>query len=458
MDASLRSLLVPEPPEWLTEHLFGLVFESFGPLGLVALKVVAGLAIFALLLWHVTDWGTEILRGSLIVLLLFVPIFLGLRSIRPHLFTYLLLTLVLVLLLRSHGTEGRLLAVLPPIFLVWVNLHGGVLAGIGVIGLWGGVRVLRSLIASLRSRTAPASPHWAIWSGVVVASIAATLVNPYGSDLLAFLVETATVPRPYISEWDPLELRSRLGVMWLAAVTFTGWALLRAEARPPPEGLVVLAVLVLLPLTAVRHLPLLFAGIAVIGAPAFADLWGREDESSQPFPRRKGWLGAGLVGLSATVLWMAVETRDLACITIERSIFPVRATAWLQASGIEANLASHFNFGQYLIWHLSPRIRVGMDGRRETVYPDSVYLSYVELQRGRGDWDRHLHMGSPDLTLQFVDSPADNLLALDPGWEEVYQDSLVRMFVREGSPLKDRLAETPVPTDLPANGRGLCFP
>jgi hypothetical protein len=29
-----------------------------------------------------------------------------------------------------------------------------------------------------------------------------------------------------------------------------------------------------------------------------------------------------------------------------------------------------FNWGEYAIWHLAPRLRVSMDGRRETIYSD----------------------------------------------------------------------------------------
>ena len=442
--------------EWLAELVFAASFDALGPGGLVALKVGAGLGIFVLLLGHLVDRGVEALRAAVLMTLLFLPLMLGLGVVRPHLFTYLLVTVLLLVLERSQGTRGRSLLLLPPVIALWTNFHGGVLAGIGVIGLWGGTSVLRALHARIRSRPQPGPPHWGLWIVVGSASVGATLLNPYGIELVAFLFETATVPRPAITEWQPIVLRSRLGAMWLAGIVVTGWALLRAERRPSPEGLVVLFVMALLPLTAVRHLPLLSIGIAVIAAPAFADLWSRR--AAESLPPRKGWLGAALSGLSVLVIGVAGATRDVDCIRMERPIFPARAAAWLQASDVRADLATHFNFGEYLIWHLSPRIRVGMDGRRETVYPDSVYDSYKDLQAAKGEWDRFLEMGDPELTLQFTDSPADHLLELDARWESVYRDSLVHLYARSGSGLKERLAATPVPDELPIDGTGLCFP
>ena len=32
---------------------------------------------------------------------------------------------------------------------------------------------------------------------------------------------------------------------------------------------------------------------------------------------------------------------------------------------------THFNWGEYAIWHLGPTLKVSLDGRRETVYSDS---------------------------------------------------------------------------------------
>ena len=51
---------------------------------------------------------------------------------------------------------------------------------------------------------------------------------------------------------------------------------------------------------------------------------------------------------------------------------PARAIGLLEQSGVEGNLAVYFDWGEYAIWHLQPGIKVGMDGRRETVYPDSA--------------------------------------------------------------------------------------
>src|SRR5438477_428999 len=83
----------------------------------------------------------------------------------------------------------------------WINHHGGVLAGVGVLGLWVIGRAIDQLSGFARSC------HWGFTAGLgplVIACGLGLLVNPYGPYLLEFLWRTATVPRPEISEWAPL--------------------------------------------------------------------------------------------------------------------------------------------------------------------------------------------------------------------------------------------------------------
>lgn len=38
---------------------------------------------------------------------------------------------------------------------------------------------------------------------------------------------------------------------------------------------------------------------------------------------------------------------------------------------VPGRIVTFFNYGQYALWHLSPPLRISMDGRRETVYSDA---------------------------------------------------------------------------------------
>ena len=63
------------------------------------------------------------------------------------------------------------------------------------------------------------------------------------------------------------------------------------------------------------------------------------------------------------------------CIPLDRrkTVFPVKAVALLKQSNVAGNMAVHFDWGEYVLWHLAPRIKVSIDGRRETVYSRGPY-------------------------------------------------------------------------------------
>ena len=91
---------------------------------------------------------------------------------------------------RTPGCRGagRKLWLLAPIQIVWCNLHGGFLAGLGLIFLY-------ALGEALSRR--PFRPYlvWFLMAGL------ATLINPYGLKYWSYLAQAVTMPRPEITEW-----------------------------------------------------------------------------------------------------------------------------------------------------------------------------------------------------------------------------------------------------------------
>ena len=99
---------------------------------------------------------------------------------------------------------------MPILLAVWANLHGGVLAGIGLYGLWATVRIVAG------SRDESAGParrlELAVRLGLIgCVCFLALLLNPYGPGLVSLFCCTATVARPEIGEWAPLSLISLPG-------------------------------------------------------------------------------------------------------------------------------------------------------------------------------------------------------------------------------------------------------
>lgn len=441
--------------ELMSELAMAAAWETAGTAGLMLLKTVVVMAMAALLYRHLVRAGLEPVRAGLVLILLLFAIRPAIGTVRPHLFTYLFYLLTLLVLYRAdRGRPARLWA-LPILFAVWINFHGGVLAGLGVLILWTGACLVFSVRGRLARRYRPLA-RTAILA--TTACALALLLNPYLWRLPAFLFRTATVARPEILEWRALQLATLPGLLYLILVGIGALVLLRSRAERRPPELFVLLCTAVLPMLAERHLSLFALAIGVFLADHLASVW---------FPRRStGGLSArvravaiGLTFFVALVMTSGAIPR-FACIPIVPGLsigFPARAVALLGASGVSGNMAVHFGQGEYVIWHLKDRIRVSMDGRRETVYPDSTYEEAMRFQTGVGAWDDVLEKRPTELALVPVGGPSFNLLRLKPGWELAHQDSFVAVFGRADWPDLDRVREMPGPP-IPPDAAGRCFP
>jgi hypothetical protein len=105
--------------EWLSEAIF-YALHRVGGMPLLALLVAgAATATFALV-WRLMV-GPVLRRGALVFLTL--PVTLIVASLRPQVFSLLLLVATVTL-----PANGRF-RWLPPVFLLWANLHGAVVVG-----------------------------------------------------------------------------------------------------------------------------------------------------------------------------------------------------------------------------------------------------------------------------------------------------------------------------------------
>jgi hypothetical protein len=456
--------------EWLSEAIMAMAFRVAGVAGLVAIKVGLGVSVAALLVWHLRTRGLSLLAAFLITAYAIAVMLAGFRSLRPQAFTYLAFLIVLLWLHRAERGRPRMLWLAVPLVAIWANLHGGFVAGLGVLGIWSAVRLIEARdVASLLP--------------VALAGVA-TAVNPYGVGLWTFLWRTLG-PRPDIGEWQPVSLGSTEGVAYLAVLVFgligvidlwrrpadadapganaSQTSALRAST-PKADGSHACAsragawrwsasVLFLcgaaLPFLARRHLPLFVLITMVFCAEHTAAAIARVVRRRWPGEARASSdrfrpVVAMLMVLQAIVL-IAIAVPQLTQIRVDPSQYPVAATAWLVRSGVAANVAVDFDWGEYVIWHAGPRVKVSVDGRRETVYSDAAYDENRRLTEGADDWDRLLTRRPTDLALVDVRTRAFDRLAPRTDWVLLMHDDTSALFGRRDAAATAAVRATPVP-------------
>lgn len=448
--------------EWLSEAFFSLVFAQAGPGGLIVLKTAVSLLVTAFIYRHLCRRGLTPLRAGIVLLAVNLLLIPGFVTVLPQIFTYLFFLILLLLIYQAERGRPQWLWGAPPLFALWANLHGGFLAGIGMLLLWSFAHLGFVLLRAGRPGV-QISPSRRTIPLAVTASLVATFVNPYGVELLEFLLRTATVARAEISEWQPIVIMTKVGATYIAILAVAVVGLLYSRREQIPAVIPLFVAASLLPLMASRHTGLFALAVAVLAGEHIGDAWDRSSRRRSTGrvaggKRLQPWLaslsvvgGIGLVGLGLP---------NFGCIRLDPQLggsYPARAIALLKQSGISGNLAVHFDWGEYALWHLSPRIKVSLDGRRETVYSDDIYRENWEFHLGTGDWDALLREHETQLALVSKKYPVFNLMRLVPGWSLVYEDPLSGLFVQRGSLLAEHIQETDPPA-LTYNAAGLCFP
>ncbi|HZE89623.1 MAG TPA: hypothetical protein VE404_08750, partial [Verrucomicrobiae bacterium] len=186
--------------EWLAAVVFHLVHAAAGVNGLILFKALVVLLTAGLLVRVAFRLGAtlpSILWSSILALYVASARFLE----RPHLFSYLFVAAYLLCFFeyREGGRRRAWLYAIPLLHVLWVNLHGGHVVGLLLVVVF----AIGEAAECWRGR-ATRDDARAV-AALVPATIAASLVNPYGWRLLVFPFEL-TGMRLYMEnvlEWRP---------------------------------------------------------------------------------------------------------------------------------------------------------------------------------------------------------------------------------------------------------------
>ena len=418
--------------EWLAEVLFAIAWSAGNAPGLVILKTITGLLTIGIIYKYFISIQINYIVAALMVLLMGVSLFIVFYvSIRPQIFTFLFLTIELLIIRMAEKASYRWLWVMPVVILLWVNLHGGVIAGIGILCIWLPIHLFFN------------KNMWRKSIPPIVLSLAVLLINPYGIDLITFLLRTTLVPRSEISDWQPIILFSVAGFMYCLTLGLSIGGLIFSSKQRKPVPLVLFGVFVILPWMANRHLPLFSIAALILMGEHVASAW-KKLIPDEIISTTDSFLRNGLYTLMSIILIFMTFSLNYWQVKIEKSVFDVPGTAvsLLKRSNVSGNLVTEFDWGQYIIWHLGPQIKVSIDGRRETVYTETAYKQAISFMFGTGEWDAILEQYNTDIALVKMNSSAYNLLKLSPGWIIVFEDSKSVLFLNEKSPIADTLKRT----------------
>lgn len=371
--------------------------------------------------------------------------------LRPHLFTLLGLTLLLLAYVRWREEPARRALLLAPLGVaLWSNLHGGFLLGVAFLF---GVAALEALEAWWPARAGGArhEPAWARARTLALLGLLAALaacLHPRGPAQYAdALINTPAgeALNLKIEEWLPAPPGGAPGLI-PAVVAAVGLALL-LPARPPLFEAAGLMAAAGLALTAWRHAPL-FGVVALpilagwttrvalrLGAPAppapglARRLLTKLDRVCGAADRGPGgWLTLALAGAVALALGVA-RPRDPLTNPALAARYPVVAARWAKEHAPPGRLFNPYPWGGFLGWALGPERPVYIDSRFAP-FRELMEDEYFTLYHARPGWRARLAEREITWTVLQPWAALAAVLELDPEWERVYADEVAVIHAR----------------------------
>jgi len=416
--------------ELLSEIIFAVVWLAGDVTGLILLKTAVVLLALGITFFFLLHRKVNPIMAGILVFIAWFGLQSSLGTIRPHMFTMLFTTIVFIIISLAELGKYRWLWILPLVFALWVNFHGGFLAGLAFLGLW-------TILCLIIDRD-----KWLKIFPPVLLSFLAVLVNPYGLDLIIFLLRTATVARPEIVEWQPIRLFTDLGIFYMVLLiigTLGFWFSRRSKSRPI---IVLFVVAAIMPLVAVRHLLLFALAVLIFAGEHIADARSRISIGKSNPSRTGGLLSYFSIFLALIfIYWGYSNSKQILIANNPVPFFPSEIVSLIKTSGIQGNLAVEFNWGEYVIWHLGPEIQVSVDGRRETVYSEEIYQDNLAFLFGEDGWSNLLDDYDTEIALIARNGPAYHRIKTKDDWELIYEDDTSALFASQEWPQIDRLRQ-----------------
>jgi hypothetical protein len=353
---------------------------------------------------------------------------------RPQMVSFVLCAVILVLLHLLKRRRIDRLWVIPPLMVVWVNLHAGYFIGFLLIaGFVAGETLGRWLDRDDPDRV-PTRKLLAL-VGIAALGYLALAINPNGIQMWPYAFRTFEIGviQSLIQEWASPNFHNRWFWPFAALLLLTFVALGRSGKRASVTDLTLLIGTGFMALYSARNIPV----FALVAAPLLADhasaalarVRGDRDPVAPRLPQ--AWAIALLSGSVVLAGWMLTRTlRPRAVAEVQAAVLPVRATEFLAAAKLEGQMFNAYDFGGYLIYAL-PQHRVFVDGRTD-LYRFEVLDDWVEAATGRRwretfeKWRIGFAIIQPNLGL------ADRLRG-EPGWKQVYADDRSLIFTRTGA-------------------------
>lgn len=434
--------------EWLSEVIMAVVNHFAGLTG-----VVAFFSFVIALVYYVMFRVVRSYKGNIFLAVIFVMLAVISSQIhwlaRPHMFSMLLMVIWYCLLDEyQYGRKDRLY-LLPPIMLLWVNLHGGYLGGFILLFIYSLGNLLQ--FAALRDERGKA--HMEKFKKLALITflcLLTSLANPYGFHILLFpfnLVSNRFI-MDHVVEFMSVNFHDGLVFEYVLLLMIAIFAVSRKRLNVIEIMLVVL--FTHMALFSVRYIPL----FAIVTTPILVrqadSVFAEASCGFVTFLKRKAEGIASIDASARGILWPVLGISAIVFLVssgrlsyyFDPKVKPIAAVEFLKREPVHGNPFNDDEFGDYMIYALWPNYKVFFDGRSD-MYGTARMKDYYKIVSLKPDWEKILEKYKITWIMYDTGSPLSRYLMERKDWKLIYEDKVADIFVKNIPEYKSLIEKYP---------------
>lgn len=390
--------------EWGASVIFSFVHNNWGFLGILFFKTTLVFLIFFFIYKTIKLKVKSV--NDYLILLLFILSSYALPTIvhsglRCHFFTFLFFTIfIYVLEIVRLNKNYKLLLFLPLLMLFWCNIHGGCVAGLGLIAVY-------SIGEFLNKRNS------LFYFLALILCLLVFFINPYGFDYVKFLFMASTMQRPFVTEWiSPFfhydwKFLIEFKIFYIIGLLYLLFSF--KKYKSDYTKYILLFVCAFVSFKFVKNTPFFVIASLIF---FYSDIFNEKIEKYN-VP----------IFLSIIILFLYGTYELINSRYHFLSQQPVKVVEFIDINKLTGNILCPFDMGSYVYYKLYPNNLVYMDGRYEEVYFDEQKENIDKFYNATADYDSILNEQiPPDYIIIPSDALVNDYMEKNGKYKMIYKD------------------------------------
>lgn len=385
------------------------------------------------------------IRLELFLLLVIIGSQALMFEVRPHVFSWLFLSIILLILSDYKTGKGKRLYFIPVIMLLWVNIHSLSILGLVVIGIYlvGGYLEEKKWDKQLLK--------------IAAVAFACFLINPYFFEGFLFpfkqfnLISADNTQKLYIAELQSpftLAFLKQQGLEYLVNPLFylqlysilaTLAAVKLFRKKQFTKAFLIFAFFIILYMAIKNYGYFLIVTLPFVVI--YLNEWIEERKKKKKWNDTKFSKRLKIISVSLVVVtgWLCItdglkvlrQSPYRFGISIDEQSVPVEATAFLNKNKIYGKLLNHLDFGGYLMYNYPEKVFI--DGRLELPKPEFLKKYFNSLNSG--GFENLLAEYDPEIIIFPFTKAVSwwSSLIKSKNYRAVYFDGLAAVYLKSGT-------------------------